>query len=432
MTQLASYLVPGFAVSDHVVRVPLDWSDESWGTIDCFYREVTAVDRRGEDLPLLVYLAGGPGGAAPRPGPDVAWLAEATRRYRVILPDQRGTGRSNPVDGEDMARFDEPPAAAWYLRHFLADSIVRDLEHVRRHHFGGRPWTVLGQSYGGFITLTYLSRYPDALGAALIAGGLPGLPPSAGDVYRLEYPAAERKSRAYYRRYPQDEEIVGQIAERLAEGDVVLPNGDPLTVRRFQMLGRHFGSLRAPERLHWLFDRAFARPGRLSDAFLYSVMDFTAGADRPLYWPLLEFIYASGANGPVEWAAAHEFERHPEFAEAARPLLFFGEMAFPWMFADIYELRPFRAAVERLMHEVKWPNLYDAKRLAANTVPVEAVIYHDDLFVDAGCQLETLQGVDNAQAWVTNEFDHDGLGSDPKVFAHLLRALRERGGEAAA
>lgn len=34
-------------------------------------------------------------------------------------------------------------------------------------------WTVLGQSFGGFCLLTYLSKHPEALKAGLFTGGLP-------------------------------------------------------------------------------------------------------------------------------------------------------------------------------------------------------------------------------------------------------------------
>jgi pimeloyl-ACP methyl ester carboxylesterase len=427
MTDLASYFVPGFFVSDHVIDVPLDWEDESWGTLDLFYREVTAPDKKDADLPLLVFLQGGPGGAGPRPNQGPTWLTEAVQHYRVILPDQRGTGRSSPVDGEDVARYEDPAEGAWYLRHFLADAIVHDFEHLRQTSYGGQPWTSLGQSYGGFLTLTYLSLYPDALNAALIAGGVPGVPPSAADVYRATYPRAERKSLEFYRRYPGDREVTAAVADRLAHGDVTLPNGDLLSVERFQTVGQDLGMKPGAERLHWLLDTAFTRPGRLSDGFLYDVMVRTATAANPLYWTLQEFIYGSGANGPIDWAADKELDRHPQFAPDARPLLFFGEMAFPWMFDDIYELRPFRDAVELLMHEPDWPVLYDPKRLAANEVPVEAAVYFDDLYVDSGIQLETLQGVGNSHAWVTNEFEHDGIrGGD--VFKRLRQLLVERGG----
>jgi proline iminopeptidase len=79
------------------------------------------------------------------------------------------------------------------------------------------------------------------------------------------------------------------------------------------------------------------------------------------------------------------------------------------------------------MHQAEWPLLYDPSRLAANDVPVECATYFDDLYVDAGLQLETLQGVGNSHAWVTNEFEHDGLRLGD-VFARLRTLLLERGG----
>ncbi|MDR1512605.1 MAG: alpha/beta hydrolase [Propionibacteriaceae bacterium] len=427
MSELAASFVPGLHVTDHVVDVPLDWEDEANGTIQLFYREVTDVAKRRDELPLLVFLQGGPGGMGPRPGLDVTWLREAVRHYRVVLPDQRGTGRSSPVDGEDIARFDIAGEGAWYLARFLADSIVKDIEHLRTTVYDSARWTTLGQSYGGFLTLTYLSYFPEALGAALVTGGIPGLPASAPDVYAKTFPRAERKTLEHYRRYPQDENLAVAVADRLAEGDVTLPNGDTLTVPRFQMVGQDLGMKPGFERLHWLLDTAFARPGRLSDGFLYDVMNRTASASSPLYWVLQEFIYGSGPNGPIDWAAHHELGRHPQFDADARPVMFFGEMAFPWMFQDIYELKPFQAAVEELMLQKEWPLLYYPEKLAANDVPVEAAVYYDDLYVDAGLQLDTLAGVGNSHAWVTNEFEHDGLRAGD-VFARLRQLLVERGG----
>jgi pimeloyl-ACP methyl ester carboxylesterase len=326
-----------------------------------------------------------------------------------------------------MARFDIPTEAAWYLSRFLADSVVKDFEHLRKEIYAGRRWTTLGQSYGGFLTLTYLSLFPEALNACLIAGGVPGVPASAPDVYAKTFPRAERKTLEHYRRYPQDRDIAAAVADRLAEGDVTLPNGDTLKVPRFQMVGQDLGMKPGFERLHWLLDTAFVRPGRLSDGFLYDVMTRTATASNPLYWALQEFIYGSGANGPIDWAAHHELDRHPQFRPEARPLMFFGEMAFPWMFEDIYELRPFQTAVELLMGQVEWPRLYDPEKLAANDVPIEAAVYFDDLYVDSGLQLETLAGVGNSHAWVTNEFEHDGIRTG-NVFARLRQLLIERGG----
>ena len=53
-------------------------------------------------------------------------MKRALADYRVLLLDQRGTGRSTPV-GPDIPG-DTPEEQAAYLTHFRADSIVRDAE----------------------------------------------------------------------------------------------------------------------------------------------------------------------------------------------------------------------------------------------------------------------------------------------------------------
>ncbi|MEV4089476.1 proline iminopeptidase, partial [Nonomuraea fuscirosea] len=93
----ATYTIPGMRVRDHVERVPLDWTDPG-ATITVFARELVDPARDGEDLPCLLYLQGGPGGKGPRPVGTSGWLGQALERYRVILLDQRGTGRSSRLD----------------------------------------------------------------------------------------------------------------------------------------------------------------------------------------------------------------------------------------------------------------------------------------------------------------------------------------------
>ncbi|MGO8659094.1 proline iminopeptidase, partial [Rhizobium ruizarguesonis] len=74
-----------------------------------------------------------------------------------------------------MEHFADGRAAADYLSLFRADSIVADCEHLRKVVFGGGRWQTLGQSYGGFLTLTYLSKAPEGLSACYVTGGLAGL-----------------------------------------------------------------------------------------------------------------------------------------------------------------------------------------------------------------------------------------------------------------
>ncbi|MEV0951317.1 alpha/beta fold hydrolase [Promicromonospora sp. NPDC050249] len=422
-----SYLLPGVGVRERRVSVPLDRSGRLAGEVELLVRELVDPTRRDDDLPLLVYLQGGPGGANPRPLRRDGWLDVALRDYRVVLVDQRGTGGSTPLDGEVLAGLDAR-AGADLLACFRADSLVADLEDVRTQIYGGRLWTTLAQSFGGWITLTYLSVAPTALRACYIAGGVPGTPPDAAEVYRRTFGRVAGRTGEYYERYPADVGAVAAIADRLAEGDVLLPDGDVLTVRRFQSMGIDLGMKPGPERMHWFVEKAFARPGRLSAGFLQEAVVRTSQADGPLFWTLQESIYGHGSNGPLAWAAQAERDRRPEFGPDRRPLLFTGEMAFPWMFEEIRLLRPFAPAVHELAARTEWSPLYDLDRLAANEVPVAAVVYHDDMFVDSGLQLDTLSRVGSSQAWVTNEYEHDGIG-DGRVLERLRELVRDRGGE---
>ena len=86
-----------------------------------------------------------------------------------VFFDQRGTGRSTPVG--TLAGM-TPQQQAEYLTHFRADAIVADAEHIRRV-LGAERWSVLGQSFGGYPTLAYLSTAPDGLREAFFTGGLP-------------------------------------------------------------------------------------------------------------------------------------------------------------------------------------------------------------------------------------------------------------------
>lgn len=398
--------LPGLVLTDHEFDVPLDHARADGERVTVYGREAVAPGKESADLPWLVFLQGGPGGKSPRPTQHTDWLGRAQEDYRVLLLDQRGTGRSTPATRQTLARLGSAEAQASYLRHFRADAIVGDCEHIRRELLGDQPWSVLGQSYGGFCALTYLSFHPEGLREVLITGGAPPLEASADEIYRATYGRVLDRNRRYYERYPGDVDRAAAVAEHLARGAVRLPNGDRLTVPRFQQLGMAFGFSEGFERLHYLLEEAFGGD-ELSDTFRYGVEAAVSFATNPLYAVLHEPAYAQGEA--TRWSAERIRAEYPELDGDRRPLLFTGEMIYPWMFEADSAIAPLSAAADQLAEVADWPPLYDAARLPGNTVPVAAAVYHDDMYVEREFSEQTLRTLGNARAWITNEYDHDGL-----------------------
>ena len=427
--RLTTSRLPGLVVTDHEFRLPLDHARPDGDRITVFAREVVAPSRAKDDLPWLVFFQGGPGFESFRPADRGLWLGRALTEYRVLLLDQRGTGRSTPINRQTLGRLGDPRAQADHLALHRADSIVRDAELIRRELAGEeRTWSVLGQSFGGFCVTTYLSLAPEGLREAFVTGGLPSLSATADDVYRAMYPRVLDRNRRYFERYPADEERAASIVEALRSGRPRLPGGDVLTPHRFQTLGLAFGMSDGFERLHYLMDEAFvdgAASGReLADGFLLGVEAATGHTANPLYVVLHEPCYCQGTA--PRWAAHRLLAEFPTFdVEAGGPVRFTGEMVYPWMVEEYASLRPFREAAELLAERDDWPPLYAPNRLAANEVPAAAIVYHDDMYVDATLSLETAGTIKGLRTWVTNEYDHDGvrLGGEA-VLGRLIELAR--------
>ncbi|MDF2266043.1 alpha/beta fold hydrolase [Streptomyces coacervatus] len=432
----ATYRQPGVVLTDRHFTVPLDHDDPAGETIELYAREVVASDRADkpqQSLPWLVYLQGGPGFGANRFVGRQSWLGRALKEYRVLLLDQRGTGHSTPANRQTLPLRGGPAQQADYLAHFRADAIVRDCEAIRARVTGGAPWTVLGQSFGGFCTVNYLSNAPEGLTAAVITGGLPSLDAHADDVYRAAYPRIERKVTAHYARYPQDVERARRIADHLLTHQVTLPNGYRLTAEAFQSLGIVLGGSEGSHRLHYLLEHAFVRTPQgtaLSDAFQEDVQGLLSYASHPLYALVHEAIYGQGRR-PTAWSAERVRAEFPQFDAAKTlagdgPLLFTGESIHPWMFDCDPALRPLRETAELLAARTDWPSLYDPVRLAANEVPVAAAVYHDDMYVDTAHALDTARTIRGLRTWVTDEFEHDGVrAGGPRVLDRLLALTRD-------
>lgn len=402
-----TYRVPGAIHTEREHVVPLDHETPDGATISIFSREVAAVG--GEDRPYLLFLQGGPGFEAARPtAPALGWQKRALKDYRLLLLDQRGTGRSSPVGA---IPGDTADAQAAYLTHFRADSIVRDAELVRQE-LGVDRWSVLGQSFGGFCTMTYLSIAPEGLREAFITGGLSPIGRPVDDVYAATYARMLERNRAFYERYPDDRGRVRDIFRRLEDEDVRLPSGDRLTVGRFRQVGMPFGQSDGFEKVHHVLELPFGSP-----AFLHDVEALSPFARNPLYATVHEACYADG--GATRWSADRLL---PD--ELVAEDYFTGEHIFRSMWQDIGLLRPHQEAAEALA-EHPWGRLYDADRLAHNEVPVAATIYVDDPYVVREFAEETARQIRGLRPWITNEYLHDGLrAGNEKVLGRLIDLAR--------
>jgi pimeloyl-ACP methyl ester carboxylesterase len=412
---------------DHWLSVPLDAADPGRGTIAVYAREVRAADRADDELPYLVFLQGGPGGRAPRPGVDgPGWLSWALRRFRVLLLDQRGTGRSTPLDRVTLAELGSPRAQADHLALHRADRIVDDAEALRRHLLGDVPWTVLGQSFGGFCTWTYLSRAPHGLERAYVTGGVPPMGTHPDDVYRATHDALARRTADLDLAHPRARAVLADVAHHVERTDEYLPTGERLTAERLQSVGVVLGGVGGLDLLGHLADDAWALPGRrLADTFLAAVAGIVSFAVNPLYALLHEACYAEpGVRSG--WSALRVRDElgigtaAQAGADGVARLPLTGEMIYPFTLARDPALAPLAEAGELLADRVWDEPLYDPDVLAANTVPVAACIYAQDMYVDPGLSRATAERTGEVRLVEDAVHHHDGLR---RAGADVLDAL---------
>ena len=133
---------------------------------------------------MLVFLAGGPGQAATETWPMVAPALDPLLAHRdVLLIDQRGTGRSHPLDCKAAERAAQPgnnpgfdpqrlraEATACLKeveqsadpRFYTTTDAVQDLEDARRA-LGVQSFDLVGVSYGTRVAQQYAMHHPDAV-----------------------------------------------------------------------------------------------------------------------------------------------------------------------------------------------------------------------------------------------------------------------------
>ena len=185
---------------------------------------------RPDGRPAVV-LHGGPGGAV---NPTMRRFFDPDR-WRVLLFDQRGCGKSRPnglLEGNDT----------WAL--------VEDIERLRELQ-GVERWTVFGGSWGSTLALAYAVRHPERVAGLILRGvflitapeiawfygegGAAMLYPDAWERFLAPIPAAERGDilAAYHRRLTHADRAVRMAAAQAWsrwEGDTMSirgPDGRP-------------------------------------------------------------------------------------------------------------------------------------------------------------------------------------------------------------
>jgi proline iminopeptidase len=201
-----------------------------------------------EGLPV-VFLHGGPGGGTV---PDYRRFFDPTA-YRIVLFDQRGSGKSTP-----HANLEEN--TTWHL--------VADIEQIREH-LGIENWVVFGGSWGSTLALAYAQTHPERVRALVLRGiflcrpkeirwfyqeGASAIYPDAWEHYVKVIPEAERGDLlgAFYRRLTGEDETVrleaarawsiweGSTSKLYPDEDLISHFGDPQFAIAFARIECHY------------------------------------------------------------------------------------------------------------------------------------------------------------------------------------------------
>jgi pimeloyl-ACP methyl ester carboxylesterase len=417
-----AYRLDGMLAADHYIDVPLDHLDPGRGATTVYARELRDPATADQDKPYLIFLQGGPGGASPRTDAGPTWIRWAIKRYRVLLLDQRGTGRSNPLDPQVIQGFGTAQQQADILALYRSDSIVQDCEILRRLLLGDAPWTTLGQSFGGFCTFTYLSYAPHGLSECYVTGGIPGLGHHVDDNYRSTYRRVMARTADLDAEFPGVRTRLRAVADHIQEVDERLPDGEVLTVPRLQEIGHVLGQENGPLRLYYLAECAWAG-SRLTQEFLHGVHALVSGyAVAPLY-ALVHECCASNAGESTRWSAERVRAEFPEVDAPDGPLGLTGEAIYRHTVARQPALAPFVETMDLLAERVWDRSLFDLDALSRNQIPVAAQVYTQDMYVPLDLSVEAAALVPRVRVVEDREHHHDALRKHGVEVMTGLRAV---------
>ena len=284
----------------------------------------------------VLYLQGGPGFGCPpiRAGGWQDYVMD--KGYKLLLLDTRGSGLSNTVTTELLLKRGGPKDQASFLKLFRADNIVNDAESIRlaltdNVPEGNKKWSVLGQSFGGFCAVHYLSKYPDALREVFTTGGLPPPVDQPDSLYAKLVRRVKNVSEQYYEKFPEDVDRVHRIIEHVSKHKISTFTGGSLTAERIQNLGLALGASGGSITLHDLIlrmDTDLETCGSITRPTMSAVLQQGSFDDNILYALVHEAAYLSGAAS--NWSAERMLQSNPgsevRNVEKGQPIMFTAEM----------------------------------------------------------------------------------------------------------
>ena len=225
-------------------------------TIDLNIIVVPALDQSNKLEPIF-YLEGGPGAAATN---NATFFAGEGKIYRekhdVVLVDQRGTGKSNPLAAKSERRTPQGYLTEMYpveyvkklrrtlerkadLTQYTTSIAMDDLDEVR-HWLGYDRINLVGLSYGTRAALVYMRQHPERVQTATLLGVAPTylrmpLYHSQAAARAMELLLREcQADLVCHRAFPQVDQDWKNLLSELGNGSVRVPyvpdNGAPVTV----------------------------------------------------------------------------------------------------------------------------------------------------------------------------------------------------------
>ncbi|WP_075174241.1 prolyl aminopeptidase [Neptunomonas phycophila] len=215
-----------------------------------------------EGLPVL-FVHGGPGGGTS----NAQRSFFNPEKYRIILFDQRGCGRSQPHAS---------------LEHNTTAHLITDIEKIRSH-LNIEQWMLFGGSWGSTLSLLYAQAFPDRVNGLILRGiflsrqqdihwlyqhGASVIFPDYWQDFIHKIPVTEHNNllHAYYQRLTSDNELERMSAAKawsIWEGrcSTLVPNAD--TVEHFS--DPHIALSMARIEAHYFVNSSFIEENQILD-----------------------------------------------------------------------------------------------------------------------------------------------------------------------